>query len=102
MVVRDSIGAGAFPVLSDRIACWFLTAKELMNRAFYILLTACVLSLPLPGCNSFSANYEERGDRYFRDGHYDDSLAEYLMAQKTDGLTTRLLRKIGKVYGRIT
>ncbi len=69
-----------------------------MNRAFYILLTACVLGLPLPGCNSFSTNYEERGDRYFRDGHYDDSLAEYLMAQKTDGLTTRLLRKIGTVY----
>ena len=71
-----------------------------MNRLFYILLAACVLLIPLflPGCGTFSEGYEERGDRYFRDGYYDDSLAEYLMARKTQGLTTRLLRKIGKVY----
>ncbi|MBN2290190.1 MAG: hypothetical protein JXQ83_12725 [Candidatus Glassbacteria bacterium] len=71
-----------------------------MKRFFFILLWALPLcpALFLPGCNSFSQSYEERGDRYFRDGHYDDSLAEYLMARKTQGMTTRLLRKIGKVY----
>jgi len=69
-----------------------------MNRALFCLLTACLLALTLAGCTKLSTDYEERGDRYFRDGHYDDSLAEYLMARKTHGPTTRLLRKIGKVY----
>ncbi|HUU27823.1 MAG TPA: tetratricopeptide repeat protein [archaeon] len=49
-------------------------------------------------CMRVSTNYEERGDYYYRYGYYDDSLAEYLMAQKTQGVTTSLLRKIGKVY----
>ncbi|MEA1997328.1 MAG: hypothetical protein U9N45_06795, partial [Gemmatimonadota bacterium] len=49
-------------------------------------------------CGGVSVNHEESGDRYYRYGHYDDSLAEYLMAQKTQGVSTNLLRKIGKVY----
>ena len=49
-------------------------------------------------CTEVSKSNEERGDRYYRNGYYDDSLAEYLMAEKTKGVTANLLRKIGKLY----
>jgi len=49
-------------------------------------------------CTEVARSNEERGDRYYRNGYYDDSLAEYLMAEKTSGVTADLLRKIGKVY----
>ena len=68
-----------------------------MKRLFYLLTAFCIAAW-IVGCDDLSQSYEERGDRYFRDGHFDDSLAEYLMARKTQGLTTRLLKKIGKVY----
>ena len=71
--------------------------KQFLFIIFLIGLASIQLSL-VAGCKRNSADYEERGDRYFRDGQYDDSLAEYLMARKTKGMTTRLLRKIGKVY----
>jgi tetratricopeptide (TPR) repeat protein len=71
--------------------------KRVCYIMFMVIITLIQLSL-IAGCTGISADSEERGDRYFRDGQYDDSLAEYLMARKTKGLTTRLLRKIGKVY----
>ena len=52
----------------------------------------------LASCTEVARSNEERGDRYYRKGYYDDSLAEYLMAEKTRGVTADLLRKIGKVY----
>ena len=52
----------------------------------------------LASCTVVARSNEERGDRYYRKGYYDDSLAEYLMAEKTRGVTADLLRKIGKVY----
>ncbi|MEA2062948.1 MAG: tetratricopeptide repeat protein [Gemmatimonadota bacterium] len=70
-----------------------------MNRAYCSLFVLVLAALAhLAGCDTFSATNEERGDRYYSEGHYDDSLAEYLMARKTGGMTTRLLRKIGRVY----
>ena len=49
-------------------------------------------------CGNVNPNNEARGDSYYRKGYYDDSLAEYLMAQKVRGVSASLLRKIGKVY----
>lgn len=75
--------------LSGHIDISFPTLKYLFLLAFVSALFSC---------KGVSTNYEERGDRYYKNGYYDDSLAEYLMAQKTRGITTSLLRKIGKVY----
>jgi tetratricopeptide (TPR) repeat protein len=50
------------------------------------------------GCSDLRTDNEQRGDRYYRNGQYDDSLAEYLMAEKNHGATPELLRKIGKIY----
>lgn len=57
---------------------------------FFFLLCA--------SCTEVAKSNEERGDRYYKNGYYDDSLAEYLMEEKTKGVTANLLRKIGKVY----
>jgi tetratricopeptide (TPR) repeat protein len=59
---------------------------------FQLILVLCA------SCTEVAKSNEERGDRYYRNGYYDDSLAEYLMAEKTKGVTANLLRKIGKVY----
>ncbi|MFH1070113.1 MAG: tetratricopeptide repeat protein [Candidatus Glassbacteria bacterium] len=60
--------------------------------AIFFVLTAAA------ACGPIGANHESRGDRYYLNGYYDDSLAEYLMAEKTRGVSADLLRKIGKVY----
>lgn len=51
-------------------------------------------------CGRLSKGHEKRGDEYYSGGYYDDSLAEYLMAQRKKGPSAELLRKIGRVYVR--
>jgi tetratricopeptide (TPR) repeat protein len=67
---------------------------RLNSRLWLAGLTVLVLA----GCGRLSQDHERRGDRYYSIGYYDDSLAEYLMAQKTRGVSADLMRKIGKVY----
>ena len=67
---------------------------------FQVLKTFSILFLLMAAvfCGRGGANHELAGDGYYRNGYYDDSLAEYLMAEKTRGVSASLLRKIGKVY----
>ncbi len=72
-----------------------------MDRVWKIapaLASLVILAALAAGCTDQSTAYEQRGDRYYRNGQYDDSLAEYLMAEKNSGASADLLRKIGKVY----
>jgi len=68
------------------LCLWF---RIFVIQLFLLLYTSCM---------EVAKSNEERGDRYYKNGYYDDSLAEYLMAEKTKGVTANLLRKIGKVY----
>ena len=70
---------------------------RLADRAAVILLMLAV-ALFAGGCGTQGNNHEQRGDEYYRNGQYDDSLAEYLMAEKASGTSAELWRKIGKVY----
>ncbi len=56
------------------------------------------LAVFLLACGGLPQDHEERGDHYSRIGSHEDALAEYLMAQKTDGANLSLLQKIGRVY----
>ena len=62
------------------------------------LAVLVIMAALVAGCGDQGGNFEQRGDRYYRNGQYDDALAEYLMAEKTSGPNAGLLRRIGKVY----
>jgi tetratricopeptide (TPR) repeat protein len=62
------------------------------------LAVLVIMAALVVGCGDQGSNFEQRGDRYYRNGQYDDALAEYLMAEKTSGPNAGLLRRIGKVY----
>ena len=74
-----------------------------IKRIFSISILLGILRITAAiqlSCGRLSAGHEERGDEYYLNGDYDDSLAEYLMAQRKNGPSADLLRKIGKVYVR--
>ncbi len=65
---------------------------------FFMICAATAFLLVSASCGDGSADHENRGDKYYVSGSYDDALAEYLMAQRIRGVTPDLVRKIGRVY----
>lgn len=58
-----------------------------------LLILVCLM-----GCGRYVASHVESGDRYFKEGKYDEAVSEYVKASRFDAENEHVIRQLGLAY----